>query len=128
MRGRNKFGSLKKHDVQSNPDRAHDASKTHKRDGATIRRLNMYTAKPHRDKNGKILSGQYVSKEVEPGAGRIEADRRWFGNTRVVGQTELETFRTELQETHNNPYKLILGQKKLYVAFSPPPLLFSLVP
>lgn len=30
-----------------------------------------------------------------------------------MGQTELETFREELQEASNNPYKMILGQKKL---------------
>ena len=73
----------------------------------------MYSAKPHRDAQGKVLSGQYVSKETQPGAGRIQPDRRWFGNTRVVGQKELETFRDELQEANDNPYKVVLGQKKL---------------
>lgn len=62
MKGHRKFGSVKKHDVQSNPTRDHNVKDTHKRDAATIRRLNMYTARPHRDKKGRILSGQYVSK------------------------------------------------------------------
>ncbi len=38
MNNRNHFKSLKKHDVQSNPTRAHNKEETHKRDGATIRR------------------------------------------------------------------------------------------
>lgn len=61
---RHHFKGIKKHDVQSNPTRAHDPTKTHKRTPATIRRLNMYSAKPHRNRQGEILSGQYVSKEV----------------------------------------------------------------
>jgi nuclear GTP-binding protein len=54
-----------------------------------------------------------IAPQTDPGAGRIQPDRRWFGNTRTVGQTELETFRDELKEAANNPYKLILGQKKV---------------
>ena len=36
----------------------------------------------------------FQSKEL-PNS-RIQPDRRWFGNTRVVGQKQLEQFRTEM--------------------------------
>ena len=36
----------------------------------------------------------FQSKEL-PNS-RIQPDRRWFGNTRVIGQKQLETFREEM--------------------------------
>nr|CAD1830739.1 unnamed protein product [Ananas comosus var. bracteatus] len=44
---------------------------------------------------------------------RIEPDRRWFGNTRVVNQKELEFFREELQSRLSNNYNVILKERKL---------------
>lgn len=43
---------------------------------ATINRLNMYKAKPDVEKR-KL-------KPTDPQAGRIQPDRRWFGNVRTV--------------------------------------------
>ena len=37
---------------------------------------------------------EYQSKEL-PNS-RIPPDRRWFGNTRVIGQKQLEQFRDEM--------------------------------
>lgn len=45
--------------------------------------------------------------------GRIQPDRRWFGNTRVVGQTELEKFREEMTSKVADPYSVVLKRKKL---------------
>jgi nuclear GTP-binding protein len=73
----------------------------------------MYNSKPQRDRTGKVTSGQFMSKETAPGAGRVMADRRWFGNTRVIGQNELETFREELGRARDNPYQVVLNEKKL---------------
>jgi hypothetical protein len=82
-------------------------------DNATTKRLKMYSAKPQRDRAGNVTSGQYMSKETDKGAGRVMADRRWFGNTRVIGQNELETFREELGRARENPYQVVLGERKL---------------
>src|SRR3989344_7496870 len=41
-------------------------------------KLNMYRARPVRDKRGKILHEEYHSKEL-PTNTRIQPDRRWFG-------------------------------------------------
>jgi len=45
--------------------------------------------------------------------GRIQPDRRWFGNTRVVGQTELDKFREEMTSKVADPYSVVLKRKKL---------------
>ena len=38
-----------------------------------------------RDKDGKILkAAPYQSREAVPG--RVQPDRRWFGNTRVISR------------------------------------------
>lgn len=44
---------------------------------------------------------------------RIQPDRRWFGNTRVIGQKQLENFRTEMSTKVNDAYTVLLKEKKL---------------
>jgi nuclear GTP-binding protein len=44
---------------------------------------------------------------------RIQPDRRWFGNTRVIGQKQLEDFRTEMSTKVNDAYTVLLREKKL---------------
>ena len=55
----------------------------------------------------KLLSFYYLA------TGRIQPDRRWFGNTRVVGQTELDKFREEMTDKVADPYSVVLKRKKL---------------
>ncbi|XP_020113090.1 nuclear/nucleolar GTPase 2 isoform X1 [Ananas comosus] len=81
------------------------------RSAATVRRLKMYNTRPKRDRKGKVLKHDLQSKEL-PNT-RIEPDRRWFGNTRVVNQKELEFFREELQSRLSNNYNVILKERKL---------------
>lgn len=44
---------------------------------------------------------------------RIQPDRRWFGNTRVIGQKQLEQFRSEMSTKVNDAYTVLLKEKKL---------------
>lgn len=44
---------------------------------------------------------------------RIQPDRRWFGNTRVIGQKQLEQFREEMSSKINDSYTVLLREKKL---------------
>lgn len=81
------------------------------RSAATVRRLKMYNTRPKRDRKGKILKHELQSKEL-PNT-RIEPDRRWFGNTRVVNQKELQFFREELQSKMSSNYNVILKERKL---------------
>lgn len=46
-------------------------------------------------------------------AARIQPDRRWFGNTRVINQKKLENFREELAKDKNDPTAILLKRSKL---------------
>ncbi|KAA8523877.1 hypothetical protein F0562_010300 [Nyssa sinensis] len=81
------------------------------RSAATVRRLKMYNTRPKRDSKGKITKHDLQSKELP--STRIQPDRRWFGNTRVVNQKELEFFREELQNRLSSNYNVILKERKL---------------
>ena len=90
------------------------------RSADTVKRLKMYTTgKAIRNKEGKIVGGQYMMKdragdtEITGATGRIAPDRRWFGNTRVVGPRELDQFREEMAEKAADPYSVVLRRKKL---------------
>jgi hypothetical protein len=84
------------------------------RSEATVRRLAMYKQRPVRDAKGKVLFEQYQSK-VAPNT-RIIPDRRWFGNTRVVGQAALEGFRQEMAAASTDAYAVVLKAKTLPLA------------
>ena len=43
-----------------------------------------------------LLSADQDFQSKELPNSRIQPDRRWFGNTRVIGQKQLETFREEM--------------------------------
>jgi nuclear GTP-binding protein len=87
---------------------------------ATIKVLNMYKGgKAIRSKDGTIVGGDLLmktrsgGKEIDAATGRIQPDRRWFGNTRTVGATELDRFREEMRVKAADPYSVILRRKKL---------------
>lgn len=52
-----------------------------------------------------------------PNMARIAPDRRWFGNTRVISQKELENFREEVTVKEADPYSIILRRKKIPMVF-----------
>lgn len=81
------------------------------RDAATVRRLAMYSKTAKRDKKGKIIHQEYQSKDL-PNS-RVQPDRRWFGNTRVIGQKQLESFREQMSVKVNDAYTVLLREKKL---------------
>jgi len=101
---------IKKGNAATNPDRI--AKGGGMRSRGTINRLNMYRARPKRTSTGKLISGAYMSKDL-PSTPFVEPNRKWFGNTRVVDQKKLETFREELQKTEGNPYKFVLKRGKV---------------
>lgn len=58
------------------------------------------------------MRSQAGGKDIT-GEARVAPDRRWFGNTRVIGQKELDQFRDKLGEKVRDPYSMILRTKKL---------------
>jgi nuclear GTP-binding protein len=90
------------------------------RSAETINRLKMYNnGKAIRNKAGEIVAGAFQMKtragdrEITAETGRIQPDRRWFGNTRVVAPTQLDQFRQEMTSAVADPYSVVLKRKKL---------------
>jgi nuclear GTP-binding protein len=86
----------------------------------TIKRLKMYNnGKAIRNKEGTIVGGQFMMKDrsgdvkITAATGRVQPDRRWFGNTRVVGATEIDKFRDEMSLAKADPYSVVLARKSL---------------
>ncbi|KAJ8590547.1 NGP1NT-domain-containing protein [Rhizopogon salebrosus TDB-379] len=85
------------------------------RNAKQVARLKMLSGgKPIRDKDGKIIQAAAFQKgEDETKPGRVQPDRRWFGNTRVISQTALDHFRTSLSAKKDDPYSVLLRRNKL---------------
>lgn len=65
-----------------------------------------------RNADGKITkAASYQSQEI-PKA-RIEPNRKWFGNTRVISQGALDSFRQAVAERAADPYQVLLKTNKL---------------
>lgn len=99
----------------TNPNRRTDPNKTSLRDQRTIKRLKMYKSKIKRDEKGNIIKGSVLkaSDRIEQQMARIAPDRRWFGNTRTIGQEALQKFREEMGAKYRDPYSVIIKQSKL---------------
>ncbi|KZV99308.1 NGP1NT-domain-containing protein, partial [Exidia glandulosa HHB12029] len=70
-----------------------------------------------RDRDGKIIQAAAFQKgEDETKPGRVQPDRRWFGNTRVISQGALDHFRTNLASRAHDPYSVLLKRNKLPMA------------
>ncbi|KAG0703638.1 NGP1NT-domain-containing protein [Suillus ampliporus] len=88
------------------------------RNAKQVARLKMLSGgKAIRDKDGKIIQAAAFQKgEDETKPGRVQPDRRWFGNTRVISQTALDHFRTSLSTKKDDPYSVLLRRNKLPMA------------
>lgn len=70
--------------------------------------------KASRDKKGRIVQdAKFMKSTPDAPVARVQPDRRWFGNTRVISQHELESFRTEMGKRINDPYQVLMRRSKL---------------
>lgn len=99
--------------AQAGGDTSTKKKGTHLRDNATIKRLAMYKDKPIHNSKGEFLHGAYMSRTPDAPVKRILGDRRLFGNTRVVGQTELANFREAMGAKVKDPYTVVMRSNKL---------------
>ncbi|KAK2179611.1 hypothetical protein NP493_480g03038 [Ridgeia piscesae] len=101
-----------------NPDRVTAKGGQNMRDRSTIKRLQMYrNFKAKRDSTGKIIRPAPFQSRLNPGTmARVEPNRKWFGNTRVITQTALQTFQEEMGKVMKDPYKVIMRQTKLPIS------------
>jgi nuclear GTP-binding protein len=83
------------------------------RDAKKLKTLSMYKeGKAQRNASGKVTkAASYQSREL-PKA-RVEPNRKWFGNTRVISQNALDSFRSAVAERASDPYQVLLKTNKL---------------
>ncbi len=88
------------------------------RDRTKLKQLQMLKdGRPKRNSKGKIVkAASFLESKPENAVARIQPDRRWFGNTRTVGQVELEKFREEIVDKKNDPYSMLLRHNKLPIS------------
>jgi nuclear GTP-binding protein len=102
--------SKAKHSLNPNREK-----KDGQRDRATVKRLLMYkNFKAKRDKSGRIVKAAPFQDRLSSGTtARVEPNRKWFGNTRVIGQEALQTFQEHLGNALKDPYRVVMNQTKL---------------
>jgi nuclear GTP-binding protein len=90
------------------------AAGSNERSKQTVNRINMYRSSALKWQHGKLVGKGLVSDAVAKNKpARVAPDRRWFGNTRVVGQKELANFREEIAAKEHDPYTVLLKRKQL---------------
>lgn len=83
------------------------------RDAKKVKHLNMYKGgKAIRNKKGEVLRAAYLQDTKAPTA-RVDPNRRWFGNTRVIAQDALTHFREALGDKQHDSYQVLLKRNKL---------------
>lgn len=83
------------------------------RSAKKVKTLNMRKDDgPTRNAEGQITqSARYQSRDLP--AARVEPNRKWFTNTRVISQDSLKAFRDAMAEKANDPYQVLLKSNKL---------------
>ncbi|OAD67333.1 hypothetical protein PHYBLDRAFT_97742, partial [Phycomyces blakesleeanus NRRL 1555(-)] len=83
------------------------------RDAKKVKYVKMLKGgKATRDAQGRIVkAADFQSSEAV--TARVAPNRKWFGNTRVIGQKALEDFRESLGARIQDPYQVLLKQNKL---------------
>ncbi|KAL9602419.1 MAG: hypothetical protein Q9219_001843 [cf. Caloplaca sp. 3 TL-2023] len=75
--------------------------------------MNMFKeGKAQRNSSGKITKAASFQSRELPKA-RVEPNRKWFGNTRVISQNALSSFREAMAEKASDPYQVLLRSNKL---------------
>jgi len=102
-----------------NPNRPKESAKgvSNPRSAGTIKRLQMYRcSKARRNKDGKIVKPAAFQSHVNSGTqSRLEPSRAWFSNTKVIGQTALQNFQTEMAKAAKDPYQVVMRKTGLPV-------------
>ncbi|KAH8816345.1 NUC091 domain-containing protein [Xylogone sp. PMI_703] len=83
------------------------------RSAKKIKTLNMFKdGKAQRNAAGEITKAASFQSKEKPQA-RIEPNRKWFTNSRVISQDALTAFREAMAERANDPYSVLLKTNKL---------------
>lgn len=103
-----------------NPERLTGSLKgvSNPRTKGTIKRLQMYrNFKAKRDRNGKILVAAPFQGWLPSGSvARVEPSPKWFSNSRVISQTALQKFQTEMGKVKNDSYQVVMKPSQLPIS------------
>ncbi|KAJ3006171.1 GTPase required for pre-60S ribosomal subunit nuclear export and maturation [Thoreauomyces humboldtii] len=85
------------------------------RDAKQVRQMNMLKGgKATRNAAGEIIKEADFQSRLKSGTmARVQPDRRWFENTRTIGQNALTAFREAMATRADDPYTFIMRQNKL---------------
>lgn len=73
--------------------------------------------KAKRDRNGKILVAAPFQGWLPSGAvARVEPSPKWFSNSRVISQTALQKFQTEMGKVKNDSYQVVMKPSQLPIS------------
>ncbi|KAI3396703.1 hypothetical protein diail_11730, partial [Diaporthe ilicicola] len=83
------------------------------RDAKKVKQLNIFKeGKAQRNAEGEITkAASYQSRDI-PNA-RVEPNRKWFSNSRVISQESLSAFRDAIAQKEKDPYTVLLKSNKL---------------
>lgn len=95
-------------------DNVHVKGENFYRSAKKVKTLNMRTKgnKAQRNADGKIVQAASYQSRDAPVA-RVEPNRKWFTNTRVISQDSLAAFRDAMAEKDKDPYQVLLKTNKL---------------
>ncbi|CAI5760588.1 unnamed protein product [Candida verbasci] len=83
------------------------------KDAKKVKLLNMYKqGRAIRNKKGEIIKAADLQSTDAPIA-RVDPNRKWFGNTRVIAQDALSHFREAMSDKKDDSYQILLKRNKL---------------
>lgn len=83
------------------------------RDAKKVKHLQMYkSGRAVRNARGDIVKAADLQSTDTPTA-RVDPNRKWFGNTRVIAQDALTHFRAAMGEKKHDSYQVLLRRNKL---------------
>lgn len=83
------------------------------RDAKKVKHLLMYkTGRATRNAKGEIIKAADLQSTEAPTA-RVDPNRKWFGNTRVIAQDALTHFREAMGDRQHDTYLVLLKRNKL---------------
>lgn len=89
------------------------ASENFYRDAKKVKQLNVFKeGKAQRNAKGEITkAASYQSRDIP--TARVEPNRKWFSNSRVISQESLSAFRDAIAQKEKDPYTVLLKSNKL---------------
>ncbi|KAG8159529.1 hypothetical protein KVR01_010166 [Diaporthe batatas] len=83
------------------------------RDAKRVKQLNVFKeGKAQRNAKGEITkAASYQSRDIP--TARVEPNRKWFSNSRVISQESLSAFRDAIAQKEKDPYTVLLKSNKL---------------